>query len=193
MKNKIVGTVIGGLIVAIVSALFLDSIPKPRDLLAKVASVVWGGVNWLFDALASSHSMPGWAILFMGILALFGLIVLCILVVSLLAKGSPRSEQEHSHINYREDTLDGLKWRWRWEGDRITDLWCFCPSCDAQLVYQEGFAETEFICENCPSDGSMNPYRPRGRVVGTIHGGDKRYASGAIQREIFRRIRTGDR
>lgn len=41
--------------------------------------------------------------------------------------------------------------------------------------------ETDFICENCNS-----------KVVSSVNGGDKNYVIGAKQREIDRRIRTGE-
>ncbi len=40
--------------------------------------------------------------------------------------------------------------------------------------------KTDFVCENCNT------------IVAAIKGGDKGYALGAIEREIDRRVRTGE-
>ena len=180
------GTVVGGLILA--------GILELSGLLPKVVSGIWSGVSWLRGILQSSHSMPGWAILVLGLLALFGLVIL--IIIGLLLKEFLHGKKETagpSFHSYTEDMLDGARWRWRWVSGRITDLWCFCPICDAQLVDDGGWVETRFICERCPSDGTLFPYGPRGRVVATQRGGDRQYAVAAAEREIRRRIRTGER
>ena len=99
---------------------------------------------------------------------------------------------EPTFLTYTEDMVDGVRWRWRWRGNQIDGLWCFCPVCDAQLVHSEEFSEISFICERCPSDGTFFPHGSRGRVVGTVMGGDMNYAVTAVKREILRRIRTGE-
>ena len=111
--------------------------------------------------------------------------------VVICAALSPKSEPEY--MNYTEDMLYGAKWRWSWVGGRISNLWCFCPICDAQLVYAEGFGETNFICERCPSGEPDHLYPSHGRVVATVRGGDRYYAVSAAEREVFRRIRTGEK
>ncbi|NWL75490.1 hypothetical protein DM872_01285 [Pseudomonas taiwanensis] len=81
----------------------------------------------------------------------------------------------------------GARWRWRWLGNRLADLWCYCPRCDATLVYDDSSCRnylsdvrlTHFICENCGNS-----------IVTSITGGNKNYAVGAAEREILRRIRT---
>ena len=177
------GTVVGGLILA--------GILRLNGLFAKVVSGIWSGVSWLWGMLQSSHSMPGWVILVLGLLALFGLIIIVLMLKELLH--GKKETAGPAFQNYTEDMLDDMRWRWRWVGNRITDLRCFCPICDAQLVHSGGFSETRFICERCPADGSLFPAGSRGRIVGTVMGGDMDYAVGATEREIHRRIRTGQR
>ena len=105
------------------------------------------------------------------------------------------SQKAPVYREYTEDMFHGAKWRWSWDGNKISNLWCFCPSCDAQLVYNDGYenmyAKTDFICERCSSNETGNYYRAPGRVVATAKG-DKDYALGAVEREIWRRIRTGE-
>ena len=188
MRNGIVVAAVGGLIATVVGGLIVSGVLNVTDLFWKVGSWLWDGVSWIFGLLGSSHSIPFWAILVVGSLALFGFII----IGRLLLRSLP-SNSEQSHRDYTEDMLDGATWRWRWIGNRIDNLWCYCPNCDAQLVYNEGVSATRFICERCPADGSLNRTGGRGRVVATIEGGDRHYAVDATEREILRRIRTGER
>ena len=187
MKKRItiavVGTVVGGLILAVVL--------KSHDLLAYVAWGVWNFGSWVTGALVTSHLIPGWTIAVVAPLALLSLTVGSIVLVGLLRE-TIRGAHESPLLNYTEDILDGVKWRWIWSGNRIENLWCFCPNCDAQLVHDEGLSETRFICERCPSDGSLNSRAGRGQIVTTLHG-DRQYVLAAAAREILRRIRTGER
>jgi predicted RNA-binding Zn-ribbon protein involved in translation (DUF1610 family) len=74
---------------------------------------------------------------------------------------------------------------WAWSGV----VWCFCPRCDATLVYDDSSCrslysdvnKTDFICENCGRN-----------IVASISGGKIDYATGALEREISRRIRAGE-
>ena len=187
MRKIIVVTAVGGLIATVGGGLILSFLPKSSDLFAQVGTWAWSSVYGIWSMLGSSHSIPGWAILAAGLLALVGLIT-----VGISTKESLQGSEQHPYRDYTEVLLDGVRWRWRWKGNTIQNLWCYCPRCDAQLVYNEGFAETRFICERCPSDGSLPPTGPRGRVVLTVPGGDRRYAVAAAEREIRRRIRTGE-
>ena len=94
-----------------------------------------------------------------------------------------RPVEKPDYVLYVEDDIRGAKWRWGWIGNRLSNLWCYCPDCEAVLVYRYDliFEETHFLCENC-----------RHSVVATIKGGDKDYALRAVEREIDRRIRTGE-
>ncbi len=179
VRNGIIATVVGGLI--------LSTIPQLRGFLVEAMSWVWTGVIWVWAALISDYSVPGWALLIIGLFALVGLAVLCVV---LWLQNEPAYRR-----NYTEVMLYGAKWRWRWSwiGKDISDLWCFCPSCDAELViYREGYTKTDFICERCSPDGADRHRRSRGRVVATVEGGDRYYAVSAVKREILRRIRNSE-
>ena len=177
------GTVVGGLILAV--------IPKTSGLVIKVVSWVWNAVSWGWGLLYSSHPVPGGVILVLSLLALFGLVI-----IGLLLKESLRGKEglgKPAFLDYTDDLVDGLRWRWRWRVNQIDGLWCFFPICDAELVHSENYGETDFICERCPSDGTLNPFGDRGRVVATVRGGNRYYAMSAAEREIRRRIRTRER
>ena len=177
VRNGIIATVVGGLI--------LSAIPSLRGLFVEMMSRVWAGVIWVWSALMSDYPVPGWVLLITG-LFLVSLVGLVLLYVFL------RLQNEPPYRNYTEDMLYGAKWRWSWNGNEISNLWCFCPICDAQLVYSEGFRETNFICEHCPPDRTDQHYHSQDRVIATVAGGSKDYAVSAAKREILRRIRTGE-
>lgn len=115
------------------------------------------------------------------IISLFALFAIVVIFLIIKEKKSPEFKA------YTEDLLFGAKWRWHWAGNTITKLWCYCPSCDATLVYDDSSCrsiyanvkKTDFICENCNS-----------QVVSSVTGGNKSYAISAAEREIDRRIRT---
>ena len=174
VRNAIIGTVVGGLI--------LSAIPQSRSFLVEAMSWVWAGVSWIWAALISHYPMPGWVFLIIGLFALAGLVQLCVVLWP-----------QNAYKSYIEDMLYGAKWRWSWSwtGSQISNLWCFCPNCDAQLVYHDDHfqGKTDFICERCPPN---DPLRSHGRVVTTVKGGERDYAVSKAEREIRRRIRTGE-
>ena len=174
VRNGIIATVVGGII--------LSAIPPLRSFFLELMSWAWSGVIGVWTALISSYSVPGWALLIIGLFALAGFVRLLVVLW-------PQNEPAW---NYTEDMLYGATWRWSWNSNGISNLWCFCPSCDAQLVYHEDCTRTLFICERCPPDGEDRYYRSQGRVVAIVEGGDRHYAVGAVEREILRRIRTGE-
>ena len=191
MRNRIVvavaGTVVGGLILAG----FLEII----GLFGKVVLWIWSSFSWIWGLLYSSHPVPGGVILVLSLLALLGLFGL----VKELFQGE-KNEQPVAgppFQNYTEDSFDGVRWRWHWMGNQVANLQCFCPRCDAQLVFFEGYRGMdfirEFICERCPSDGTLDSFESLGRVVMTVPGGDRQYAFAKALREIHRRIRVGQR
>ena len=169
----------------------MSAIPMQRSFFIEAIYWGWAGVIRLWDALKSDYSLPGWAFLIFGLLALIGLVVVVAFLYNIF-----RPQEEPAYRKYTEDMLYGAKWRWSWNGDKISNLWCFCPTCDAQLVYNDGYdnmyTKTDFLCERCSSNETGNYYRSHSRVVATIRGGDKDYALGAMEREIWRRIRTDE-
>ena len=108
-------------------------------------------------------------------------------IVTIVSSLHKANDDVFKHLYYIEDVIYDLKWRWSWVDNQITNLWCFCPKCDAELVYDDSVCFnpalnhfTDFNCENC---------RKR---VGRVPGGNKDFTLGKISREIDRRIRTGE-
>jgi len=172
VRNGVIATVIGGIALAI-----LGEIWPP----VKVAIIwVWERALAFVGLLGESYSVPGWALSVLGLLALVTVIRAVVVL---------RRSPAGPHNKYVEDILFGVKWRWSWAGGDISSLWCFCPVCDGELVYDDSSAHsiysreeprTLFICEHCNRS-----------TMGRVDGGGKDYALGAVRREIHRRVRTG--
>ncbi|UAN44769.1 hypothetical protein KGP17_20365 [Serratia sp. JSRIV001] len=172
IRNTVIASVIAGVIL-----LFF---PVIRGLIVKLFKWVYSGLMWCWEMLVASHSLPGWIWLIAFIFSLIGLVNVLILFKS------PATESGYK--SYTSDLIYNAKWRWNWVGNNITNLWCFCPHCDATLVYDDSSCQrayannirTDFICENCNH-----------KIVASIPGGNNYYATGVIEREIGRRVRTG--
>ena len=172
IRNGAIGSTIAGIIIFF--------IPSLRDYAISFFFFFWSGLVWCWKALFVSYSLPGWLLLIISLLALFA--IMCIFLI-IKENKSPEFKA------YTEDLLFNVKWRWNWSQNKIDNLWCYCPSCDATLVYDDrtcrsfysDIKKTDFICENCNS-----------KVVSSVNGGDKNYVIGAAKREIDRRIRTGE-
>ena len=172
VRNGVITTVVGGIALAILGELWPP---------VKVGIIwVWERVLSFAGLFGERYSIPGWAL---TILSLLALVTVIRAVVAL------RASPVGAYSNYIEDILFGAKWRWSWAGGDISSLWCFCPVCDAELVYDDSSAhsiysrkepQTLFICEHCNR-----------RTMGRVEGGGKDYALGAVRREIRRRVRTG--
>lgn len=140
----------------------------------------------------------------MGIFVLFGLTYVFLWLKSGLL-GLPTKGQVY-----------GVMWRWRWTDNQISDLRCYCPRCESELVapYEnrivwtvgELYNDNRLVCEHCPDDGTLikndarfrNPdeilavVNGRGRVV-TNMPSTKCELLDRAKREIIRINRSGKR
>lgn len=173
VRNGVIGTVVGGVFLAALGELW----PPLRVMLFWV----WERVLFVVGLLGDSYSLPGWALV---------VLFLLVLISSTHAINWIRGSPQVSYSGYVEDMVFGLKWRWTWFNESLVDMWCYCPVCDAELVYDDSAAQsvysmerpkTIFICEHCSHS-----------TMGSIDGGGKDYALGAVRREIHRRVRTGE-
>ena len=179
MAEKESNTIRNGIIVTVVGGLILSLVPTLREFFIKIIKYIWAGIVWSYEVVVASYPIPGWLIIIVLPFAIWGVIRLYALVF-------PKVKPEF--LEYTEDLIYGAKWRWHWAGNQVSNLWCYCPRCDAQLVYDDTSvrmymekSKTDFICERCNN-----------QVVASISGGAKNYAVGAAEREILRRIRTGE-
>ena len=178
IRNGIIVTVAGGIAFAILTSLW----PALQN------AIVWFGTKilWMLSLFSDGYQIPGWLLAILSLCSVY-------VVIRLFVALKPTSQAVPESAPYVEDTMHGVVWRWRWLGSNIDLLWCYCPQCDAELVYDDSSCsahaalyntpkKTDFICEPC------------GRIVrASIPSGPKSYAVGAIQREIRRRLRIKDR
>ena len=175
IRNGIIATVIGGAI--------LSFWPPFRELLVHVVIWVWSIFAGVWNYLSSTHQVYGWFLLVLASLSVPTIIWVGRRLI-------PKQEPTHTEL-YKQDLLFGTKWHWRYVDGAIVNLWCLCSECESELVYAEHvpnpyrFEEaeksprTEFICERC-------------RVPRVTLEGKKVYALGTVEREIRRKIRTGE-
>jgi len=177
MANKKLHTIVIGVIIAVIGGFILSLIEPAKNLFLSLLSTFWNSVLWMWEALFSSYGLPGWALLILSFLALFPLFD----VFQLIMK-----KNSQPHFEYVRDYLHKVNWEWRWFGDQILDLWCYCPSCSGVLIFNDsdrgpygvGDAKTHFICEHCDH-----------QTKSTIPGVESQ-ALGLIEREIHRKVKT---
>jgi hypothetical protein len=175
VRTGVIATVVGGIALAGLAELW------PPFKSAAIST--WDYLVALMRLAGQSYQIPGWLF---GIASLLALITVARFVVGMKKGQSPAP----LHVSYVKDHLFGATWRWSWVTGQITSLWCFCPRCDMELVYDDSAArdilrllepKTDFICERCNH-----------QVVSSISGGTKSYALSAVRREITRKIRVGE-
>ena len=183
MKKGIIVAAVGGIIAGLALQFFSPAYRITIDMLL----LLWEGIVWVWSTLTSSHQVPGYLIAIVCLLAILGISQIFSKVCSL-----SRTETEPDFLKYREDMVDGVKWRWDWNNNHIVSLQAFCPNCDAQLVAMESFNETHFVCERCSSNKNSQFGDHRWRIIAVVPGGGPYYALEVVEREILRRIRTNN-
>lgn len=171
IRNGVLATVLGGVVLA--SLTYFWPLFKASLLWS------WDRVIQLWGLFTHWYSLPGWALLVLAALCLPTIVRIVFAF---------RDDRPPTYASYVEDMSHGARWRWRWMTDQIANLWCYCPSCDSELVYDDSSCrnylyevkKTDFICEHCGRS-----------VVASIVGGDRSYALSVVEREIRRKIRTG--
>jgi len=128
--------------------------------------------------LSTKYTLLQWEII-VSFFSLVGLIILGTLVI--------RKIFEPKYKKYKQDMFKGMLWKWRYKGEKVIDLWCYCPACKSMLQVDDenckttlnlGEKITFFVCNNCEE-----------KEIGRIKGGDRRFALKSIKREIFTKIR----
>ena len=177
-KKGVVTNVIGTVVGTGIIGTFTQLTDIGRSWLNAAQS--WISILWQW--LIEKHSISGWilTILFaISVTSVLRIIMICV------------TSRDPDYYSYTSDEINGARWKWRWSEFRICNLWGYCPHCDGTLVYDDSACSlqaqimskqpvTKFRCERCQN------------LVATFCGGDKNYALGFVQREIERRVRTGE-
>ncbi len=171
IRNGIIATVVGGLILSLL-------LPSVRLFFTSIFELLKSIFNYLWNLLTSVYEVKGWFLLLLEILG-------AVVVIQIVAKILASREQGVEDL-YVEDNLFGAVWRWSYLSHDVSNLWCFCPKCNIELVYEEvnrrsqlinDPPRTNFICERC-------------KEIRASLEGDQYQALGSVKREIRRKIRN---
>lgn len=171
IRNATIAEVLGGLIVVAVVGL----VAPVREWLLQGVHWCWQVVLEIWEHLTASVSVPWWSVYLCGL-------ILCIILwrgCRATIRSLAREAVDDSFLSYREDIFFNMRWRWRWTQDGVTDIACYCPQCDLQLIPQDLHGETGFSCERCGQDVY--------KVDGNMYQFELR-----IAREVQRKARTGE-
>jgi len=177
IRNGIIASVIAGLILAV----FLSS--WFRGILQACFHGLLSAIIFMGGLLVHPIKIPVWVFAVLTMLAIFPIFRIMHALIKKYGESS-----EHTYI---QDNLFGVVWRWCYNSSGIGNLWAFCPNCDLELVFDEQRSDhrkpspfyppefTQFVCENCDIKSQKLP-------------GKKSEALSRIEREIYRRLRTGE-
>ena len=140
------------IVVPVVAGLLVAGILRLGGLLGKVVLWVWSGLSWIWGLLYSSHPVPGGVILVLGLLALFGLIIVGLMLKELF-QGEKKAAGP-TFQNYTEDFFDGVRWRLGVEGQSgrqslvfpvqfVMHSWCTTKDTEKQILYVNAVLLTE--------------------------------------------------
>ena len=94
-------------------------------------------LNTLFET-------KGWMLLLLVFFSFLGVIKLIEFMLSFYPN-------QHKFHKYKQDTFKQALWKWKWQDDRIEQLWCYCPTCNNELSYNSDYLlyKTDLLCPNC--------------------------------------------
>lgn len=180
MKKEESHPIRNSVIAALIAAAVLAVLTEIAPIIKNVPLWFWDKTLWGLGFFVDGYKTPGWLLLILG---------LCFIAVCgrFLTLFLGRGDSSQPYIT---DMVNGAVWRWHWIGGEISGLWCYCPACDAELVYDDSSCnwtsshlgetrKTDFVCEHC-----------RKSVIASVEGGDKDYAIKFVKRELRRRMRV---
>jgi len=160
-----------------------------------VVSLVVALLTWLVLALGRpllGLVVRGWALLGRDVrVPVWLLLVAAALAIVTLVRAvlsfvwpDPRVEPPAWH-DYTEDSFLGCNWRWQYFRNDVTDLDCYCPKCDNQVVFVQNRHlgpnrnTTILECERCGWAST--------RLKGLAP-----WVRARVTREIDRKLRSGE-
>ena len=175
-SDSIRGKIVVGVIVAISVAAIMGAI---QWVWPKFLHGLIGLLNQLGVWLGSTSLFPNWAVYSLAIIAVCA-------AIDWATRFMPRNIRHFTE--YIKDVFDGIPWRWSYINNTPSNLKCYCPECDTELVskdvYKDGgllpyIANVHFGCEKCDE-----------KIF--THTGNKKSLLEKISREIDRVIRTNE-
>lgn len=111
-----------------------------------------GGLISMWRFLLGSAELSRWVVLLMAMLSLPTLVLLVGLLWAAIRPNAPLPSPNWT--SYRSDVFLGLRWRWSYNGNEMSEPMAFCPTCDYQIHPNHGFdygsySLTEFRCDSC--------------------------------------------
>ena len=171
IRNGIIATVVGGLI--------LSAVPYTRDIIWASLKFIGHGISSFAQALwhhlTSAVEIPWYAL---------WLLILCIIPTfwRLARWCMSRRNKEPRKSDYKEDIIFGAQWKWGYDwGENPINITPFCPTCHTRLVslIERYPHKITFQCETCRRD------------IVTLEG-EHNFVIGAIARQIERVLNTGE-
>jgi len=180
-KELIIGTIL-----AFISVTISIIIEPLRNFIIIVIERVWNIIKIFFSTiwnyLTTTHNINGFLIILSGLIWLFFIYIFFFFIKENL-KGK-------TYKDYTEDTFHGIKWRWHWEDEEITNLLYYCPTCELEMSYRNDKEYYNyglnwkynmiFTCEHCNREYPIMDYQ-----LGDL--------LSLIKREIRRKIRIGEK
>ena len=177
-----------GITASVIGGIILMIIEPSRHSIVIGMSKAWKYIKTFFifvwSFLTTTHEINGLIIILSGLLWIFFIIIILSVI-----KDNVFRKSDRIYTTYTEDTFYGMKWRWYWEDAKIKNLWCFCPECEYELSYQEESSYRHriynapnliLICDHCSKEHPFQDY-------------DKDHLLSIIEREIWRKIRIGEK
>ena len=176
----IITTVVGGIILMIIE-------PSRKFVIILIMKLIYFFrmfFSFIWKFLIGNHEINGFLIVFSVILW-----ILFLIIIFMTIKENLSNKKHQTYNDYKDDIFYGLTWRWHWDNMNISNLWCFCPTCEFELsyrneqVYLDVFRSTQkvvFTCEHCQREYPFIGY-------------DKDYFVNVIGREIRRKIRISEK
>ena len=183
MAEKETHSIRNGIIATVIAGILLSFWPAVRKLFVIAVSSAWYAVKIIPKTIADNYEIPGWLILLFIALS----VPTCIRIIATVRRKKGPGVFEL----YRRDLLFGVIWEWSYSGERIINLNCMCPRCKGELVYQEHHKSLRITRYNDEPDNIKLICEKCGEISGKLMG-QMAFALGTVEREIRRKIRTGE-
>lgn len=186
IRNGIIVTVVGGIILAILAWIFggvLEVIKIIFNWVISAASSIKEVYVYVGDYFQSPVTINWgwlWLLCALSVIALWKM--LQPLISPLIKKEKTPKPYKPRLDDYKKDVVFNIMWEWsKINGTLPNKLEGFCPNCSTRLIYTPEIYpdKTSFICQNC------------NRKIKTLDG-DIHFAIGTVERQIERRIKTGE-